>query len=47
MLFRSLVPKTMRVRLGGERVPDGAIAGAHFALWAVASLVVAFIVLRG
>ena len=45
--FLALVPKTMRVSLGGERVPDGAIAGAHFALWAVASLVVAFIVLGG
>ena len=45
--FFRLVPTTVVVRLGGERVPDGAIAGAHFALWAVASLVVAFIVLGG
>ncbi len=43
----ALVPTTMRVRLGDERVPDRAIAGAHYAAWVVASLVVAFIVLRG
>ena len=43
----NLVPTTVVVRLGGERVPDGLIAAAHFAAWAVASLVVAFIVLRG
>ena len=42
-----LVPTTMVVRLGGERVPDRVIAGAHYAGWVVASLVVAFIVLRG
>ena len=41
----ALVPTTMRVHLGGERVPDRVIAGAHYAGWAVASLVVAFIVL--
>jgi fumarate reductase subunit C len=43
----ALVPTTMRVRLGDERVPDRVIAGAHYAAWVVASLVVAFIVLRG
>ena len=41
----ALVPKTMRVRLGEERVPDRVVAGAHYAAWVVASLVVAFIVL--
>ncbi len=39
------VPTTMRVRLGAERVPDRVIAGAHYAAWVVASLVVAAIVL--
>lgn len=39
------VPTTVRVRLGDERVPDRVIAGAHYAAWVVASLVVAFIVL--
>ena len=42
-----LVPTTMMVRLGGERVPDRVIAGAFYAGWVVVSLVVAFIVLRG
>ena len=41
----ALVPTTMRVRLGEERVPDRVIAGAHYAAWVVASLVVALIVL--
>ena len=41
------VPTTIVLRMGGERVPDGIIAGAHFAGWLAVSAVVAFIVLRG
>ena len=41
----ALVPTTVRVRLGEERVPDRVIAGAHYAAWVVASIVVALIVL--
>ena len=42
-----LVPTTIVLRMGEGRVPDSIIAGAHFAGWLVASVVVAFIVLRG
>ena len=42
-----LVPTTIVLRLGEQRVPNSIIAGAHFAGWLVASVVVAFIVLRG
>lgn len=40
-----LVPTTLVVRLGEQRVPDRVIAGTFFAGWVVASMVVAFIVL--
>lgn len=39
------VPTTMMVRLGGRRVSDRVIAGAHYAGWAAASAAVAFIIL--
>ena len=42
-----LVPTTIVLRIGEQRVPNSVIAGAHFAGWLVASVVVAFIVLRG
>ena len=42
-----LVPTTIVLRLGEQRVPSSVIAGAHFAGWLVASAVVALIVLRG
>lgn len=42
-----LVPTTIVLRMGEQRVPGSIIAGAHFAGWLVASVVVAFIVLRG
>ena len=42
-----LVPTTIVLRLGEQRVPGGVIAGAHFAGWLVVSAVVAYIVLRG
>ena len=42
-----LVPTTIVLRIGEQRVPGSLIAGAHFAGWLVASVVVAFIVLRG
>lgn len=52
VLFHSLtwfplVPTTIVLRVGERRVPNSVIAGAHFAGWLVASVVVAFIVLRG
>ena len=34
----NLAPKAMRVQLGEEFVPNAAVAGAHFAAWAVLSL---------
>ena len=42
-----LVPTTIVLRIGEQRVPGSLIAGALFAGWLVASVVVAFIVLRG
>lgn len=42
-----LVPTTIVLRVGEQRVPGSLIAGAHFAGWLVVSAVVAFIVLRG
>jgi fumarate reductase subunit C len=43
----NLAPKAMAVRLGGKRLPDIAIAAPNYAAWAVASAVVAWIVLGG
>ena len=42
-----LVPTTMVVRLGEQRVSDRIIAGTFFAGWAVVSLVIASLILRG
>ncbi len=42
-----LVPTTIVLRLGEQRVPGSVIAGAHFAGWLIVSVVVAYIVLRG
>ena len=36
----ALTPKAMPLTLRGERVPGGAIVGAHYAVWAAVSLVV-------
>lgn len=43
----SLAPRAMVVRLGGKRVPDLVIAGMNYAAWVVATVVVAWVVLRG
>ena len=43
----ALVPTTIVLRMGEQRVPSSLIAGAHYAGWLVVSAVVAFIVLRG
>ena len=36
----NLTPKALPLQIGEEFVPDAAIAGAHFAAWAVLSLAV-------
>ncbi len=36
----SLAPRALVLRLAGRRVPDGAIAGAHYLAWAVGSALV-------
>ena len=43
----NLAPTAMVVRLKGKRVPDGVIAGANYAAWAVLSAAVAYILVRG
>ncbi len=43
----NLAPKAMVVRLGGQRLPDGIIAGANYAAWLVLSGAVTWILLRG
>lgn len=43
----NLAPKAMVVRMRGRRVPPRAVAAAHFSAWAVASAVVAWILLGG
>ncbi len=35
-----LTPKALPVQVGGEFLPEGAISGAHYAVWAVLSLAV-------
>ena len=43
----NLAPKAIVVRAAGRQVPPRSVAAAHFAAWAVASAVVAWIVLGG
>jgi fumarate reductase subunit C len=43
--FFNLTPRVLIVRRGEERVPDAAIAGAHFAAWGVVSVIVIVLVL--
>ena len=43
----TLAPKAMVLRLHGRRLPSRTVAAGHFAAWAVASAVVAWIVLGG
>jgi fumarate reductase subunit C len=41
----NLAPKAIVVRLRGERVPEKVIVSAHFASWAVLSVLVAWLIL--
>lgn len=43
----SLTPKTMVIRVKGQRVPDWVISGPNYAAWVLVSLGVAWVVLRG
>lgn len=43
----ALAPQAIVVRVGGRRLPARLVAAAHFGAWAVASAVVAWIVLGG
>jgi fumarate reductase subunit C len=43
----NLAPKAMAVRMGGKRVPDVVISGTNYLVWLIASVVVAWIILRG
>lgn len=43
----NLAPKAIAIRLGGKRLPSLAIAGPNYVAWVVASVVVAWLVLRG
>jgi fumarate reductase subunit C len=38
-----VTPKAMRVQMGEDFVPDGVIAGVHYAGWAVISLIILFV----
>jgi fumarate reductase subunit C len=40
-----ITPQVFRVYRGDEKVPDGAIAGAHYAAWGIASLILIIIAL--
>ncbi len=42
----NLAPRAMPVRLGGKRVPEFLVAAPNYGLWAVASAVIAWFVLR-
>lgn len=39
----NLTPKALPIQAGGEFVPDSVIAGAHYAAWALLSLVILFL----
>jgi fumarate reductase subunit C len=43
----NLAPKAMVLRLRGQRVPGAWIAGANYLAWALASALVAWLILRG
>ncbi|MDR7518561.1 MAG: fumarate reductase subunit C [Armatimonadota bacterium] len=43
----ALAPKAMAVRVGERRIPEPVITAAAYAVWVVASVGVAWIVLRG
>jgi fumarate reductase subunit C len=39
----NLTPKALPVQLGEEFLPDGAIAGAHFAAWGIVTVAVLYL----
>ncbi len=41
----NLAPKALVVRVGGHRLPDAAVVGGHYAAWAAASALVAWLLL--
>jgi fumarate reductase subunit C len=43
----NLAPTALVVRVGGKRVPAPLIALPHFAAWLVASVVIAWLIIRG
>ena len=43
----NLAPKAMAVTVGGRRLPGAMIAGANYAVWAVASATLMWLVLGG
>jgi fumarate reductase subunit C len=42
----NLTPRAMPVRLKGKRIPEWLVAAPNYAVWVVASAIVAFLVLR-
>lgn len=43
----NITPKVLVVRFGEQRVPATLIAGVNYAAWVVASILIAWIVMRG
>jgi fumarate reductase subunit C len=43
----NLAPKALVLRLGKRRLPDGAVIATHYAAWAVASALVAWVLAGG
>ncbi len=43
----NILPKVVVVRLGGERVPAGIVAGVNYAAWMIVSVLLGWFVLRG
>jgi len=44
--FFNLTPRVLVVQRGEDRLADAAIAGAHYAMWLVATLVILFVATR-
>jgi fumarate reductase subunit C len=43
----NLAPRAMVVRMRGKRLPDRLVAGSNYAVWLMASVIVAWLILRG
>jgi fumarate reductase subunit C len=41
----NLAPKALVIRVGGRRLPDGAVVAGHYAAWVVLSAVIAWVML--